>query len=84
MFIFWSLFWHLLLGIGDYIVVNDDDDIDTGYDDDDEDYDYYDDDDYDDDDDAGTSDKSILRRASLFSHRPSVFSIQVMMRCWWW
>ena len=32
-------------------------------------------------DDAGTSDKSILRRASLFSHRPSVFSIQVMMRC---
>ena len=51
--------------------------IDTGYDDDDEDYDYYDDNDY----DAGTSDKSILRRASLFSHRPSVFSIQVMMRC---
>ena len=45
------------------------------------DYEKYDDDDYDDDDDAGTSDKSILRRASLFSHRPSVFSIQVMMRC---
>ena len=36
-------------------------------------------DDYDYDDATGISDKSILRQASLFSHRLCVFSIQVMM-----
>ena len=65
-----TAFTLVLLAMERFTMVYDDDDADNHH----HSYDGHDDND---DDHAGTSDKSTLRRVSLSSHPPSVFSIQV-------